>query len=257
MATNCSSKTGQNHRGSRLLRLLARKKGTISASDPELEESAALLEEASIFGGALVFVGVAVEVALLIWPADNEKLAGILASIFVAIGVGVEVLFGKMASRRQGILLQRSRDRLAAATNRVAELTERVAPRALTKEQFNALQALKGAVSSVNLMMDSDPEVISFGMQILSALLKSEIKVGRLTTPDGWAHHGIQIWLPANEFDLGDNHPLVAAFKKSGIGCEVVGALAAVSFDVPRDVPMVWVGERRIPFETAPYLGGS
>ena len=89
-----------------------RKTGTISARDSALKESAALFEEVGLFGGLMVFVGVATEVGLLIWPVPNERFAAVLANIFVAAGVGIEVLFTRMASRRQGVLIERSNNKL-------------------------------------------------------------------------------------------------------------------------------------------------
>ena len=94
MAMNSSSNRGQNRLGSRLLHWAPSKKGTINAGDNELKELVVLFEEAATFGGVLVVLGVATEVALLIWPVENERLAAVLANIFVAIGVGIEVLCG-------------------------------------------------------------------------------------------------------------------------------------------------------------------
>ena len=112
----------QNESGARV-RPNPRIKGTISASDDgPLEDLIALYEEVVVLGGAMVFLGVGTEVALLIWPVSNERLASILANIFVGAGVFLEVLFARLASLRQGKLLDRSKRRLALAREELNEL---------------------------------------------------------------------------------------------------------------------------------------
>jgi hypothetical protein len=146
------------------------KKGTIRASDDELESSVALFESAAVWGGVLVLLGLGAEIALLVWPADNERLAEVLASGFVALGVGIEVLFGKLASRRQGVLVQRSKERVTQLENANLLLKKQLGPRQVVERDF--VKALEGwPKAPVEIMYVRDvPDCFALAFQISMCL---------------------------------------------------------------------------------------
>jgi hypothetical protein len=166
-------------------------KGVINASDPELEKSIESCERWAWFGGGLVIVGVAAEVAIAAIhpPYDSflEQWGSSLANSLVAIGVAFEIIFSRIAGLRQNELKRRSDERVAAANARAEEANQKAqeaaldlakyrTPRYLTHEQlYRIAEKLKPfgesmmqyACASVGL----DPEHITFLQFIEAALL--------------------------------------------------------------------------------------
>jgi hypothetical protein len=207
------------------LRRAGVKNGTINPDDDPSEGVITLFEEIAVLGGALVFIGVGAEVLIFIWPPDNERLAAILANILVGIGVGLEVLFARLASLRQGILVQRSKDRLSEASDRLGELeleagfakesaamaaeraaraeleTERLryltAPRALQYQDIKAFsEALLGAdPESVNISyLSGDAEAQLLAEQIAAALEAAKWAAFLTARTFAGAPTGINLW---------------------------------------------------------------
>jgi hypothetical protein len=121
--------------------------------------------------------------------------------------------------------------------------------RSLTKEQFDALQILKGKVTRANIMWENNIEVMSFASQILHALDQAGVNVRVYFSPPGIVLTGIMIWSPKP-----DDDPLVAAFQEAGF-LPGWGNISVLRFpDVPHDVPLIQIGERFL--ETKPpYYG--
>jgi hypothetical protein len=258
---------------------LRRKKNVINANEGELEAIVSSGERLANWCALLIFAGLVTEAILVFVPLSpfGVKVGAFVTDSLIAAGVFGELFFHNRSSHAQGELMRRSNDRLAEiefangfleekaamAVERAAkaeleteQLRAKIAPRALTKEQFDALQGLKGKVSKVYLMMDSDSEVLQFGMQIVSALLKQDIEVKWLTAPLGWPSQDIQVWLPESEMSSSERHPLAVALNKAGLG-GLVMSLANISLDVPRDVPIIRVGGKRLVYEALPYFGDA
>jgi hypothetical protein len=121
--------------------------------------------------------------------------------------------------------------------------------RALTKEQFDALQMLKGKVTRANIMWENNTEVMSFAGQIIHALDQAGVNVRVYFSPPGTVLTGIMIWSPKR-----DDDPLMAAFQEAGF-LPGWGNISVLQFpDVPHDVPLIQMGERFL--ETKPpYFG--
>ncbi len=168
-------------------------KGVISASDSELEKSVESCERWAWFGGGLVIAGVIGEVAIAAIhpPYDSflEQWGSSLANALVAIGVGAELIFARMASLRQNESKRRSDARAAEAERRAAEANQKAQeaalelakyrePRRFTQEQlYRIAEKLKPhgpymqyACASVGM----DPEHIGFLQSIETALSVAE-----------------------------------------------------------------------------------
>lgn len=105
-----------------------------AVKDASLEALEASTEACEWWGwrGAMVLmIGLIAEVVLTIWDLPYESIGGRWGSVFgstlVAIGVGLEVQFHRMASRRTEELALRAKWILAAAVDEVARLQMRVA----------------------------------------------------------------------------------------------------------------------------------
>ena len=121
--------------------------------------------------------------------------------------------------------------------------------RSLKKEEFDALQQLKGKITKVNIMKERSVEAAIFADQIIVALTQAGLDVKVYFAPPDYVWTGIMIWSPSPE-----NDPLMDAFKKAGLlpGWGNIGSM--VYPDVPHDAPLIEIGER-FPELKAPYFG--
>lgn len=139
--------------------------------------------------------------------------------------------------RPQDFQTKKSPNRRAAEANQKAveanleltQLRKQLAARSLTKEQFDALQELRGKISSVNVCTETDSEPTWFGMVVASALDKAGITVGMFQR--GANAHGTANMLydrhaffdPNGEPTNGE--PLASALKKAGIDCALLARM--------------------------------
>jgi hypothetical protein len=162
--------------------------GTINASDIELEKSIESCERWAWFGGGLVIVGVAAEVAIAAIhpPYDSflEQWGSSLANSLVAIGVAFEIIFSRMAGLRQNELKRRSDERVAAANARAEEANQKAqeaalelakltTPRAISAEHASAITDAISPFAGTPfiLLIQPEPEPLSLMNQICDALV--------------------------------------------------------------------------------------
>lgn len=183
------------------------KNGVKNATDTELDESVESCERWSWRGVAVLLVGLFLEFAISIWPkwlsASPWPLAALswasLANLFVFCGVAIEFGFSRMASIRQHELTARARNRLAEATERVAnvemdngflqatvaEANERAAKAALESEQIKKdfgwrslsgdefarlrVRLTRATGALVVTTVSNDPESSRLAMQLIEA----------------------------------------------------------------------------------------
>jgi hypothetical protein len=114
----------------------------MNASEKGLEESGESCERWGGFGAGLVVLGVAAEIAIAAAhpPYDSfwEQWGSTVANSLVAIGVAIEVQFGRMGHRRQSELQRRTNEKLSAATKIAGEANARAAEAQLELLQFRA-----------------------------------------------------------------------------------------------------------------------
>jgi hypothetical protein len=165
--------------------------GTIKASDLELEKSIESCERWAWFGGGLVIVGVAAEVAIAAIhpPYDSflEQWGSSLANSLVALGVAIEIIFSRLAGLRQNELKRRSDERVAAANARAEEANQKAQEAALqlarlTTPRIISGEHVAGLVEAVSpfpgtpfvFLMQPEPEPLALMNQISDALLAAE-----------------------------------------------------------------------------------
>ena len=82
--------------------LLARRRGT-SISISQYEEVIDLTEDLSLYFGVMVIFGLFIEVFVTIGYLENckflQKTVSIISSIFVAVGVSLEIYFGNLSGK--------------------------------------------------------------------------------------------------------------------------------------------------------------
>lgn len=205
-----------------------------------------------------------------IHPSYNsflEQWGSAVADAGIAFGIVGEVLFSRKDARIQTELRSRSNKKLADAEIAAATATERaasadlarvkleaqLAPRALTKEQYDELQTLRGRVSAVNITAACDFEAARFADQVAKALELAGIRVKVCDPRIGLTWADIYIVFPKPVEDCG-NEPLFTAFRKArlSIGCGDRSQPAVAMADLPPDIPVVMVGQKRGLLHPAP-----
>jgi hypothetical protein len=149
-------------------------------------------------------------------------------------------------------LTRRSNDKLEEALARAARAEEQLAPRNITKEQFDKLQELKGQVSSVIMTTPSDFESTRFAAQIGQALNSAGIDVKVAPQRIGMIWSELYIVVPERVPDFG-KVPLYKAFFKAGfsVGC---GDRSHVPMrDLPTDIAVIMVGVKKSRSQGIPF----
>lgn len=130
---------------------------------------------------------------------------------------------------------------IGAQNDKIIGLETRIAPRILTAEQFDIIHALHGEVSAVSVLSSPEVEPAMFSAQLQQALVDVNIGVTPIPARPGDRFVGTQICLPDNENPK--DSPLWKALSE--IGPEPGSCSTRdVALPIPRDVPLIIVGER-------------
>jgi len=240
--------------------------GVVNATEDELEAAVSSCERIAIYFGGVVVIGLVIEIVLAIdHPPYDSRLGewgSVFADVLVAVGVMVEVLFSARGTRYQSELQRRSNDRLSLATTEagkanleVAWLKAQIAPRVLSKEQYEELQTLNGQVSAVNVVWHADVEPSLFAAQIINALMDAGITVKVFNPRVGMAWTGIHVVFDDSVTDVGQD-PLSNALQRAGLwGGNDSRSLHDSLFlaDVPRGPQVLMVGAKYQSFAQRPY----
>jgi hypothetical protein len=132
-----------------------------------------------------------------------------------------------------------------------AEIAKRRA-RTLTKEQFEALQALRGKVDEINVMYESGVEPSLFASQIINALMDAGVHVAIYPAPPGMAWTGNMFYWTGFTNDPKDD-PLLGPFVKANL-YGGYGQINALSGQFPKDAPLLMVGERDAEMNGSVYI---
>jgi hypothetical protein len=170
-------------------------------------------------------------------------------------------------SRIQTELRKRSNNKLGAAEKTAGEAIERaakadlarieleaeLAPRMLSKAQYDALQTLKGQVNSVIITTTGNIEARRFADQIAQTLADVGIDVRMGHPRIGMSWSSIYVVMPKAETILAKNVFFIA-FKKAEISAGVGDRTQFPMADLPDDVPVIMVGEKPFAYPRPPLV---
>jgi hypothetical protein len=134
----------------------------------------------------LIIVGLAVDISavFVLEKAFPESVLTISANLLIVAGVWGELIFEKRAKEASDGIVAQANKRAAAANEKAAELKislekERAKRlgRALTKEQWDVLQTLRGKITKVRVICDTDVEARYFSGQLTTALRDAGIQI--------------------------------------------------------------------------------
>ncbi len=146
-----------------------------------------------------------------------------------------------------------------AQQSKIIALETQIAPRSLTKEQYDAIQTLKGRVPAINLAVEVDSECVSFAGLLASALMNAGIKVrGYSLPPDMHFSAGLVVY---DQHMLSDDNAagkiIFDAVSNGGLTARSKLNRLPDALDMPREVPAILVYEKlyNVPGSVGPYLG--
>jgi hypothetical protein len=225
-----------------------------------MPDIAALISDADRWGAAdilaLIFVGVGVVMeGVAIWLPKKVKESSWVVKLektgwlVLVLALAAEVItqLNKDASDARIIsFLNDDSDhfRLALETERQKRLVH-----SLTKKEYDAIQGLKGKFARINFMPEANVAANALMWQLLNAASDAGIVSRIFFAPPGNIWTGTMIWSA-----LADQQALSTAFTNGGI-IPGWGTLDGLPYpDVPKDIPLIAVGER-FPEMTKPYVG--
>ena len=229
------------------------------------------LERWSGHATLLILLGIVVEIGLLFWfPHEpTERLGSIIANLLIGIGLAIEyvvilraVVAGGEAKRDSDEKVANAEARSAEANQKAAAANEKTAElqialekerqkrlaRALTKDQFDILQTLRGKVSKVYVTCDRDPEALYFSGQITTALKHAGIELVMRPSRTGDVGTGVLIMLGSAWPGKATEHPLVDAFLKAGL-LRGGGIFEGGAPTLPPDGPLLLIGQKMVELE--------
>ena len=152
----------------------------------------------------------------------------------------------------------------ASANERAAQLAsdlekerQKTAPRPWTKEQFDAIQSLKGKVSAIGIVSQKNCLECDFlSEHILLAFHEAGAEIYQDSTLDLGRMTGVTVLLP-KEANF-DTDPIVDALRAAGLNPSAMHT--PPNWPVRDDIPIVFVGERSPQYLAFPFFpkgGGS
>jgi hypothetical protein len=218
--------------------------------DGELDESYHVwFFIAAVAGSILVAIGILLEAD---WPISRMKIRERWGITLVIIGVVIEASFTfALLTFDEGV----SRKQQA----KIISLETHESARVLDKKQYEALLSVRGKIKAVNIMPERALEPNGFASWITGALQKAGVDVHILSS-NGMQMTGIMILYPTSLEQVGRliDEPLYKAFTEADLTPSVGSLKNFFPFmNIPRDVPIISVGEKFIPVMKFPYTGES
>lgn len=152
----------------------------------------------------------------------------------------------------------------AKANERAAELNtalekerEKTSARPWKKEQFDAIQEIKGVVTDVGIIVqDKCLECRLYAIHIELALNEAGVTLHGEDVSFGADWGGVQVYIPTpqnapNVAEIFSNHPLIKALTKGAIPHVVTNFLNCS--ECRKDIPVIMIGAIKKEFLTIPY----
>jgi hypothetical protein len=240
-------------------------------NDPSVRLEA--LEKWSARATLVILGGILLEIAALLIFRHPDISSGeiwilVSANVLIGIGLAVEYICILRTIVASGELQRVSDEKVAEANARASEanqiaagatlelakLQPQVAPRVLTKEQYDELQTLKGKVPAVSIVWQAGSEPLSFAMQISVALQDAGVVVKLFDSRNDSFWGGIFLAFPPS-VDQFEN-PLSKAFLNANLYPSTGNTLGMPMLsDLPTDIPVILVGGKYLTYSTPPYIG--
>jgi hypothetical protein len=150
----------------------------------------------------------------------------------------------------------------AQANEHAAELNtalekerEKTSPRVWKKEQFDAIQSIRGKVTDVGILVQKNClECFMFGGHLELALHQAGARLYRDDSLETGQGTGIMVYLPADQMGNLDKNFLVVALREAGLNPFVIRHNPTDFSQMRTDIPVIFVGEKVISYFAAPFF---
>jgi hypothetical protein len=141
--------------------------------------------------------------------------------------------------------------------SKIIALETQIAARPFDKSQFDAFKLLKGKIKAVNIISEAALEPNMFAGMIAVAIQNAGVDVKGYPASDGMMMTGLMILYPDSleSVDKLEDDPLYKAFTDAGLNPSAGSLKNWFPFaKIPRDIPLIFVGEKPIPVIKFPYV---
>jgi hypothetical protein len=140
----------------------------------------------------------------------------------------------------------KANERAAALNAALDKEREKTSPRTWKKEQFDAIQSVRGKVTDVGVLVQRNClECFMFANHLELALHQAGVRLyGDDSLPTGQLT-GIAVYLPQLEMDHSETHPLVIALRAAELNPFVIRHNPPEFSQMRTDIPVIVVGEKR------------
>lgn len=193
------------------------------------------------------------------WPHVMLLSVAIAASFAVAVGIVLEnpkwslsnvLVVGGVAIEAVCTLLLFGFDEGISQSQQSKIIAMEARPWA--KAQFDAIQEVKGQVTDVGVSPEKDClECRMFADHIELALHSAGVRIHGDDSLDWMRGTGIMVWLPQGSNLVSD--PLIKALSDAGLNPGATHHNPPEWSQVRTDIPVIFVGERWVPFSSFPY----
>jgi hypothetical protein len=164
------------------------------------------------------------------------------------------VIWGIVAETLCSIILFTFDEGISSAQqSKIIALETRIAPRVISKEQYEIFKQLSGKYAAINIASEANLEASTFSFQITAPLSDAGISVHIYSVRPGAQWTGILVAMenvPNNPSD----EPLLKAMSdaKLSVGWGKFWNMAPTA---PHDIPLILVGEKSVQYAEPPYFG--
>jgi hypothetical protein len=195
------------------------------------------------------------------WFFIGSLVVGVVSTILIVWMAGVKEAYwekDRAESTERIALLNNDTEHLKSENLR---LQAQLAPRSLSKEQFDEIQTLKGKISQVNLATEDNLESKMFAGLLATALQKAGITVRGYNLPPG--HRGNTGLVLYDQYAFSNPHgeptkgePLYGVLMRAKLFFGTVVSRLPDALAIPPDVPAIFVVEKpSLPYASTPYFG--
>jgi hypothetical protein len=228
-----------------------------SLSEPDAGRWLRSSEVVLLVSAALLTLGLLGE-----WPDSDQwkkRLAYKVAKALVIIGVVGELLGDAGIFETSARLQVLQETAISKARDDLDKERQKTSARPWKKEQFDAIQEVRGKVEAVGVVVEKGcNECRFFANHITRALHEAGVELyGDENSLDGFQGTGIFVYLPVGaDFET---DPLMVALRKAELSPSVAHHSPELS-KIRTDMPVIFVGEKFVPFFEFPFSppgGGS
>jgi hypothetical protein len=195
------------------------------------------------------------------WFFVGSLVVGVVSTILIVWMAGVKETHWELDRRESGERIAQLNNDTERLKSDNLRLQTQLAPRSLSKEQFDEIQTLKGHLTAVNIAVEDDVECNMFAALLGTAIQKAGVIVRQYNLPAGFrGNSGLMLYdqhafeNPGGEPTNGE--PLSGVLKRANLFVGAMLARLPDGFPMPVDTPAIFVVERpSLPYVTAPYFG--